>query len=1107
MKTYYKMMPFFTLSRVCKKVVMLMLLVGWTMTSWGGPVTRDQAKLKAEAFLAGNVNGKRMAPKRGNTTLRQVAQTEAYHVFNVGQHNGFVIVSGSDQTQPILGYADEGEMDPQNVPHALQLWLNDLQNAVKSVDKGIPQKRTLLPGRKLAKRQTKHAVPVLMASRWNQGDPYNLQTPSYIENVQNEDGTTTQVTHAHSATGCVATAMAQVMYYWKWPKTACKTIPQYSSNWNQQRTLGPLAPVTFKWDDMTDTYGSGSSQKAKDAVAELMKYVGYSIQMGYGPSSGAASVNCGTALRNYYGYASTTQFVIHDNYTYPEWEDLIYGELALGRPVLMAGDNYERTGGHQWVCDGYDGNGLFHMNWGWGGMSDGFFVLTVMKPDAQGIGGSTASDGYSMGHNIYIGLEPPGHTQPGETGDDSGEPQFAITGLTVEKTEYSRTNLNGIFAPRFNFRLKNEYNEKKTYDLGISLYDEEGNLVLNGRNEIFANFAKIEIDANGTYSRDGSVSFRNVPNGTYKMRARCRVNGETEWKEAADNQSVYAILEINDLKMTVTTVPKSGIDLQVNDFEMVGKVTYGKQLRIRANITNNGGDYYSDTYLCVDGTRVSGNTIYIPSGATMDIYFTYTPSAGNHTFLLTQNQGKTGVTSGFFKTTMNVEETTPTTVIVQQQLLNKTVNENGTSMLYTNEMRIKVTIRNRTDAPYNGNVKSSLWHYGWMPSLREQNIAINLPARKDTIIYFTYDNLEWNYDYNYHTEADGRNELVSGKYTTKSGGIQYWLNNGTREGAAKVSSFKITSDMAAVYLPIYSVTTPVNMSFEGDINPNLLVYYDEKAVVTSRVKNGYDIKGIKNYVYGNKAENIVIDDSHPFIVGKDFTADNITYTRHLATDEAVPTAGEATATGDSGLAWNTLVLPFAPQTVTDNNGNVLNWKKSSTDQQLLVKDFTAINGTQLYFSPIENMVPNRPYLIGYNAGQQNLNFSAQDASVEAQPFVSTYSSYYKYLGTYSPVNSNSIYVLSADGKKFEAVADATDVSPFRAYFMANTPEAAQEKNLPIIIEGNATPTGIILDEGLRLKDESNPSAVYDLQGRRVAHSAKDLQPGIYIINGKKIVVK
>ena len=173
--------------------LLLLLLAGWTMTGWAGPVTPDEARQKAQAFLAGNVNGnKRMAPRRtGAATLRQVAQTSAYHVFNVGQAGGFVIVSASDQTQPILGYADEGELDPQNVPHALQLWLDDLQRAVTSVDKGIPQRRTLLPGRKLAKRQTKHAVPVLMTCRWNQGDPYNLQTPSYIETKEDGSKSTT----------------------------------------------------------------------------------------------------------------------------------------------------------------------------------------------------------------------------------------------------------------------------------------------------------------------------------------------------------------------------------------------------------------------------------------------------------------------------------------------------------------------------------------------------------------------------------------------------------------------------------------------------------------------------------------------------------------------------------------------------------------------------------------------------------------------------------------------------------------------------------------------------------------------------------------------------
>ena len=1082
-----------------KKIIMLTLLLVCSAASFAGPVTRDQAKKKAQAFLTGDINGKRRAPARlRSTNLRQVMENDNYHVFNVGQNDGFVIVSGSDQTQPILGYADSGAFDPNHIPDALRLWLSDLETAVQGVDKGIPQKRNILFGRKLAKRTTKHAVPVLMASRWNQGDPYNLQTPSYIEDVQNEDGTTTQVRHDHSATGCVATAMAQVMYYWKWPQNACATIPKYSSDWNQWRTLGPLSPTTFKWDDMTDTYDSGSSQKAKDAVAELMKYVGYSIQMGYGPSSGAASVNCGTALRNYYGYAQTTQFVIHDNYTYPEWEDLIYGELALGRPVLMAGDNYERTGGHQWVCDGYDGNGLFHMNWGWGGMSDGFFLLTVMKPGAQGIGGSTASDGYSMGHNIYIGLEPPGRT-PEPIDEPTVENLFTITALTAEKSEYTRRATTGIFAPKFNIRLKNETSTSQVFDLGISLYDEDGNVVMNGKNEIFSNFSSLEIGAGQTLSKDIGVSLRNVPNGTYKMRARCKIHGETEWKDAIDSESIYGILIVNDLTLNVETVPKSGINLQVNAFELVGKTTFNQQQRVRVNFTNNGGDYYSDTYLYVDNKRVSGNTIYIPAGATMDIYFTYTPTSGSHTFILTRSTNISDTGAQLFKTTFNVTENTVPTLAVTQALTNKVASGN---ILYTNEMRIKVILRNRTEEDFNGNVKSSLWHYGWSPSLREQTITVSIPAKKDTTVYFTYDNLEWNYDYNYHTEVDGRSELVSNKYTTKDGGIIYWLSDGTKEGVAKTSSFAVTPDMAAVYLPINSGTTPVSMTFTtgAEYNPNLIVYYDGRAVVPTRVMNGYVNRGLTNFVYGEEAENITVTDGHPFIAGRDFTAKNISYTR--ANGNAVPTEGTSTAT----TTWETLVLPFAPQRVTDADGNELNWKKGD-DTQLFIKDFTAINGTKLYFEGIKEMTANRPYIYaldGNAAKTQSLTFSAENASVEQSDLLSTYGNFYKYLGTYSPVNAGNIYLLNAAGDKFAASAEAADVAPFRGYFVANTPEAATEKALTIVLDSKPVPTGI---ESLTSSPKGEGSRyVYDLQGRKIANSTM-LTPGIYIVNGKKIVIR
>ncbi len=1103
-----------------KKIIMLTLLLVCSAASFAGPVTRDQAKKKAQTFLTGDINGHRRTPAHHRSTnLRQVMENKNYHVFNVGENDGFVIVSGSDQTQPILGYADSGMFDPNNIPDALRLWLSDLETAVQSVDKGIPQKRNILFGRKLAKRTTKHAVPVLMSCRWNQGDPYNLQTPSYIENVQNEDGTTTQKIHDHSATGCVATAMAQVMYYWKWPQKACATIPKYSSDWNQWRTLGPLSPTTFKWDDMTDTYDGGSSQKSKDAVAELMKYVGYSIEMGYGPASGALSGNCGPALVNYFGYASTTQFVIHDNYTYPEWEDLMYGELALGRPVLMAGDNYERTGGHQWVCDGYDGNGLFHMNWGWGGMSDGYFLLTVMQPKEQGIGGSTASDGYSMGHNIYIGLEPPGRILPEPDEDES---ILSISDLTADKTEYTRKTTSGIFAPKFNIKLKNEMNTTQLFDLGISLYDEEGNLVLNGKNEIFANFSSLEIGAGQTLSKDISVSLRNVANGTYQMRARYRVHGETKWKDAIDNNYFYAILNIEDLTLTLTvvnSVPHGGSDikLQVNAFELVGKTTFKNQQRVRVNFTNNGGDYYSDTYLYVDNKRVSGNTIYIPAGSTMDIYFTYTPTAGSHTFILTRSTNISDTGAHLYKTTFNVTETTVPTLSVSQSLLNKVVSGN---LLYTNEMRIKVILRNRTEEDFNGNVKSSLWHYGWWPSLREQNIAINLPASKDTIIYFTYDNLEWNYDYNYHTEVDGRSEIVSQKYTTKSGGIQYWLNDGTKEGAAKASTFDVTPDMAAVYLPNYSSTTPVNMRFAEDNNPNLLVYYDANAKVSERVMNGYLNRGLTNFVYGEEAENIVIDDSHPFIVGRNFTAKDISYTR--GNGVPVPTEGTSQSTSNT---WETLVLPFAPQKITDADGNELRWKKND-DPQIFIKDFTAINGTRLYFNGIKEMVANRPYIYAVNGdiNKTQLTFSAENTRIEQSDLVSTYSSFYKYLGTYSPVNAENIYLLNGTGDKFTAVSESAEVAPFRAYFVANTPEAAVEKNLIIAVDSKPIPTGI-KNAALMNDEYYKDNTVYDLQGRKVIvqplpTSPKErrtnsqlstlnsqLKKGIYIINGKKTVVR
>ncbi len=370
-------------------------------------ISEEQALANAGKFLQENSSQssvRRIAGKK--MILKKAMQSRGFYAFNINGDEGYIITSGSDLTQPVLGYSDQGSLDPENMPEPLKYWLETLDNAIEGIEAGIPQEKAL-KANTVARVADKKAIEPLVKSKWNQGDPYNLMTPSYIDKNSGKY-------NEHSATGCVATATTQIMYYWKWPQDACATIPSYTYNWSgNNKTTDELPPVVFNWDAMTDTYDSKSSQESKMAVAQLMLYAGHGMKSGYAGATGATSVNALNALKNYFGYNKDAYNCYHLNYTFQEWEDLFYNELAAGRPILVGADNYERTGGHEFVCDGYDGNGLYHINWGWGGWDDGYFVLTVMAPDNQGIGGSTDANGYSMGQNVCINVRP-AYTTPDE---------------------------------------------------------------------------------------------------------------------------------------------------------------------------------------------------------------------------------------------------------------------------------------------------------------------------------------------------------------------------------------------------------------------------------------------------------------------------------------------------------------------------------------------------------------------------------------------------------------------------------------------------------------------------------------------------------------------
>ena len=380
-----------------KRTFIIFLSFIMAIAVMAGDVTPGEALQQAQSFIQNHKS--RVKQASGTTTaprLTMVKQVKGLYVFNVEKNGGFVIVSNDDRTIPILGYSDSGAIDPNNMPSNMLAWLQGYADEIAWLQQHsstvIASASTDVP-RRVGSHVTTPISP-LVTTTWDQGAPYNNLCPKYSGNNR-------------SATGCVATAMAQVMNYHQWPQSATTAIPGYTS-YSYNLSLSSLPAVTFDWANMKNSYSGSYTTDQATAVATLMQYCGYSVEMDYGPSSGSNTDMVAAALKEYFDYKSTTtQFVSRSMYTAAKWADLIYHELANGRPVVYGG--MSSGGGHEFVCDGYkyeNSTDLFHINWGWSGTSDGYFVLSALDPDEQGIGGSSSDDGFNYGQDAVIGIQP-----------------------------------------------------------------------------------------------------------------------------------------------------------------------------------------------------------------------------------------------------------------------------------------------------------------------------------------------------------------------------------------------------------------------------------------------------------------------------------------------------------------------------------------------------------------------------------------------------------------------------------------------------------------------------------------------------------------------------
>lgn len=352
------------------------------------PVDEQRALRVAQHFLS----------QRGVDASKLANVTSSTHfdmLYIFATPDAFAIVSADDAVEPILGYSASNSVMTSQMPNSVADFLQNYENQIAAVraagieaDKDIAAQWTALE-KGAPRKAAKGGIEPLVQTKWDQGAPYNNMCP-YDEEFQQ-----------HAVTGCAATAMAQIMRYWEYPM---RGTGEHSYNHNKYGTQSAnFGETNYDWLAMPTKLKINSAQHAINATATLCYHCGVSIDMGYSTTgSGAFTENVAYALPNYFGYG-ISGILSRAEAGASLWIATLKIELNEGRPMFFVG--YGSDGGHAWVCDGYDDEDKFHMNWGWGGYADGFFVLTELAPGTAGIG---SGDGqYNSYNHVIYGIAPP----------------------------------------------------------------------------------------------------------------------------------------------------------------------------------------------------------------------------------------------------------------------------------------------------------------------------------------------------------------------------------------------------------------------------------------------------------------------------------------------------------------------------------------------------------------------------------------------------------------------------------------------------------------------------------------------------------------------------
>ena len=987
-------------------------------------VTKSDAFNIAQQYLIskGKVLNQSRTPYRSVRKVKGQAESAYYYVFNAEGGNGYVIVSGDDRTPEILGYVEDGSFDEATIPENMKSWLQLYVDQIKFLaDNNITVNKNAVKARARA-RSTRRSVPELLTTRWNQGMPYNITCPDYYLEEDKKE-TTPLPRKSYPATGCTATAMAQVMNFYKFPDKTKGVIPAYSITYYSE-TNGSSQTVSQKaiprntpidWDNMLDRYDweNGHVANAQDsAVANLMHMCGQAVKMHYGPSSGANF--SAEAYINYFGFDNSCFVGERSDYSIDDWFDMIYNEIAQGYPVLFSG--FSSGGGHAFVLDGFDGDQLFHVNWGWGGGSNGWFLVGILNPgDNSGIGASSSSDGYSMGQRALFNLRLPN--------DDKYDTYLSIKDVTTSGSSIKAT-------------FENKTGASGSFNTGIVRIAEDGTTTLVGSAQTISSMSN-NTSQTKTFTIKGKL-----PEGTYKLSPASKSNRSTIWRPKFNMRTQY-IEAVVDAEGSVVLTPvdiTKGNSIVIDTITFPGTRIVGKEQEVKVTYRNTGNEYYKEIHFFAskDNNKVytkNRSMVAVRKDDTVDVSYFFTPEeTGTYNLWFCTSSSGSGVVGEGTMEVIEDAQAEKANLIVSSYTITNAVN----GVVYGHNLVGKASIKNNAKTPYEGWIKLQLWRQpnssgsAWGDT--GKSFEVNIPANKTVSVDFEFDGLTENNKYylaaNYinHAGTFGNSGVWDlGGWEVRSG-LDLWKTDGTLTSKAYATSISTTSNIAGVYA---DCSKNIRRLVPNSRNPNTVYAFSANMDLPDRLDTS-------NVVRGSHSDKIRLTKGYSYYVPTNFKADTATFTFTFPADL------------ETEMAWETITMPFDVDSIVRGE---FTYQLNDTLNHFWIYEFaeTDDNGNPV-FKPATVLYASTPYIIacdsmfrgrtiefkGYNkafykSGLKNMLLSSD--------------TYTQYGCTFQPTLKN-VYMLNSTGTAFEYITTNKTLPAMTSYF---TTKLAEENRLEQIL--------------------------------------------------------